>query len=78
MVFSGTGIYLVIDNSNANAVLRPGTGHAISSNEFQRIRWRIANGTGNYLFPFGKNTTEYCPFTANITTAGTGAGYFDV
>ncbi|MDW8211871.1 MAG: hypothetical protein RMJ44_12380, partial [Cytophagales bacterium] len=36
LVFSGNGIYLNIDNSNANAVLRPGTGHAISSNEFQR------------------------------------------
>lgn len=78
LVFSGTSIYLTVDNNNSNAILRPGTGHAISDNEFQRIRWYIGNGTGYYIFPFGRNMTEYCPFTANITTAGSAGGYFDV
>lgn len=83
MVFTGASasnpVYLNIDNPNPNAVIRNGSGHAISTNEFQRIRWRIGTSTGNYVFPFGANTTEYAPFTANILTAGVGAsGYFDV
>ncbi|MCS7020078.1 MAG: T9SS type A sorting domain-containing protein [Cytophagales bacterium] len=82
LVFTGATasnpIYLTIGNSNANAVIRTGSGHVISNNEFQRIRWRIGSNTGNYVFPFGRNMTEYCPFVANISIAGAGAGYFDV
>jgi len=86
MVFTGATasnpIYLSIDNGNANAIIASSSGHAISSNEFQRIRWRIGANTGNYVFPFGAkhgSSIFYAPFTANITTQGVGtSGYFDV
>lgn len=76
-------IYLVVNNStpaptdikliNAPA---PGTnaGWIISEGEYNRIVWNLKNSTGSFVFPLGKSTTGYAPFTFNITAAGDASG----
>ena len=69
-----TPIYLTVDNSNTNAVLHNGTGHIISDNEYQRVKWNVGTNTGNFIYPFGVSTTIYIPLEYMVTTAGTGSG----
>ncbi len=70
---SGTPVYLTVDNSNTNAIDHSSSGHIISSNEYQRIKWFIGTSTGNFTFPLGVGAT-YIPFQFNITSAGVGSG----
>jgi len=67
---------LVIDNSNTNALSTSGTGgNIITESEFNQVVWKVGTGTGAFVVPFTSNSTfTKIPFTANITTAGTGSG----
>lgn len=64
-------IYLVVGNPNTNAVSRSVSGHIISENEYNKIKWQIGTGTGTYTFPLGKDNSNYIPLEINITSAGT-------
>ncbi len=57
--------YLVVDNSNANAITRD-SGNIYSENEFNMVKWNISNSTGNYVVPFGYSPTTYLPVTMQI------------
>ena len=70
---SGTPLYLSIDNNNTNAIVHSSSGHIITSNEYQHVKWNIGTSSGNYTFPFGVGST-YIPFVFNITSAGVGPG----
>lgn len=73
-------IFLVVDNQNANAIITSGTGgNIISDDEYNKVRWNIAGGTGNFEVPFttGTGTNVKMPLTYGITGAGTGGSYID-
>ncbi len=79
LVLSGgrqdSSTYLVIDNSNTDAITRTGTeaGWIISENEYNILRWNIQTGTGSYVVPFGAasgpEAQEYIPVTFTKTSA---------
>lgn len=64
-------IYLVMGNANTNAITRSVSGHIISENEYNKLKWQIGTGTGTYTFPFGKDNSNYIPLEINVTSAGT-------
>lgn len=71
--------FLVLANSNANAITLTGTGgKIITEAENNRIRWDISNATGTYVVPFfdDDNATKI-PFTVAIGTAGSAGGHID-
>ena len=66
--------YLVIDNSNANAITTLGTGgNIISESETNVVKWNIGAATGNYIVPFTTGSLVKIPLAVNIVTAGVGA-----
>ena len=73
------GAYVVLDNSNSNALTQTGTGgRIISEGETNRLRWNVSNATGTYIVPFYDNDnvpvntpTNEIPLTVTINTAGT-------
>jgi hypothetical protein len=69
--------YVVVDNSNANALLASGDGHILSEGQFNTLRWNIANATGMYNVPFGDDAATALPISLNITGAGTNDGAID-
>lgn len=75
------GTYLVIDNSNANAMTLLGVTADVpiikSETELNKIRWAIGTATGTYVVPFSTGTTAAgyaMPLTVQKTSAGSGAG----
>jgi len=66
---SSTSLFLVVNQSNIAGISR-NSGHIISENQYNYIRWIAGTGTGNYVYPFGYSTTDYLPVTLNKTTAG--------
>ncbi len=66
---------LVVDNSTANAITRV-SGHIISENANNEVKWVLGNVANTYTVPFGYSTTDYMPVTFT-KTAGTGAGVFN-
>jgi hypothetical protein len=68
------GAYLVIDNPAATAITR-NSGHIISEGESNTVKWNLGTTTGNYIVPFGYNTTDYIPVSFT-KAAGTGSGNF--
>jgi hypothetical protein len=81
---SAATAYLVINNSNANAIrCLPSDncyldGRIINNSEANKIRWYAKTSTGNYILPYYSGAM--IPFGFNKTTAGTevgaGTGYF--
>lgn len=70
------GNVLTISNDIAGAIVRT-SGFVYS--ETGSINRAMGTNTGSYLFPFGVNSSDYIPFTFNITVAGAGAsGAVDV
>lgn len=69
------GNTLSIINSSPTAIARD-RGYVKSETAalYGFINWSIANGIGKYVFPFGKSSNDYIPFTFDVTTAGAGAG----
>ncbi len=73
---AATPIYIEVNNPATNAITNVGgsLGWIVSENEFNMVKWDIGTGTGNYILPYGYNTTPFIPLTFDITTAGVGAG----
>ncbi|MGB3948412.1 MAG: gliding motility-associated C-terminal domain-containing protein, partial [Bacteroidia bacterium] len=66
--------YLVIDNSNTNAITTLGTGgNIVSEGEFNVVKWNIGTATGNYVVPFTTASSVKIPLALNISVAGAGA-----
>jgi hypothetical protein len=85
---STTPVYVVLGNSNANALTTAGSGgNLISENEYNRLRWYVGTSSGDYRVPFTTSIThpQYnpvgsnikVPYRLNITGAGTGSGFID-
>ncbi|MBI2258432.1 MAG: hypothetical protein HYU67_05990 [Flavobacteriia bacterium] len=64
--------YLVVDNPNANAIVR-NSGHIISEDEDDNLKWNIGTTVGTYTIPWGYSTTDYLPLTFT-KNAGVAAG----
>src|SRR3989338_6099827 len=73
------GAYVVLENSNANAITTLGTGgRIVSEAETNRVRWNISNTTGTYTVPYyDVDNTSEIPFSVNITVAGSAGGRID-
>jgi Secretion system C-terminal sorting domain len=67
-------IYLTVNNSNTNALVHASTGHIITNNEYQCVKWSVGTNTGNFTFPFGAGTATYIPLEYIATAAGIGSG----
>ena len=66
--------YLVIADSNANAITRD-SGYIYSENEYNMLQWNIGGNTGNYVVPFGDSNSLYLPLTVEInSTPGSSGG----
>ncbi len=66
---------LYITNPAPGAVART-NGYVKSENNsspYGTLRRHTGTATGVFVYPFGKSSTEYIPFTFNITTAGSPA-----
>ncbi len=61
-------VFVVIDNTDTNAIVRT-NGHIISENQYHQLKWNCGTSTGNFVVPFGYNTTDYLPLTFNKITA---------
>lgn len=59
-------IYLVVENSNNNAISR-NSGHIISGSEYNFVKWNVDTFSRAYVFPFGYGITDYLPFTYDKT-----------
>ncbi len=67
------GAYLVLENSNPNAITTLGTGgNIVSEDEADVIQWEIGTTTGTYVIPWTTSSNVKIPLTINKTTAGTG------
>ncbi|HRI78229.1 MAG TPA: T9SS type A sorting domain-containing protein [Cyclobacteriaceae bacterium] len=68
------GKTLSITSGNTNGINGGATGAYIKSENtsapYGSIDWSIGNNTGSYVYPFGKSSTQYIPFTFNVTVAG--------
>ncbi|TVR38866.1 MAG: T9SS C-terminal target domain-containing protein [Cryomorphaceae bacterium] len=64
--------YLVIGNGNANAITNPAQGNIVSEDEFNYVKWNIANQTGSYVIPFTTANDDKIPVTVDISSAGSG------
>lgn len=79
---ANAGTYLVIDNSNANAITMAGAVTADvpiikSEREENKIRWAVGNGVGTYMIPFASGRTLAgiaMPLTMQVTSAGDANG----
>lgn len=66
---------LNMTNNSTGAITRTG-GYIKSednSDPYGTVRWLTGSLTGSFVYPFGKSSTEYIPFTLNITSAGSPA-----
>ncbi len=71
------GTYLVLDNSNSNAITQLGVTTAPvikSETELNKIRWATGSATGTYVIPFSTTSGVSMPLSLNKSTAGTGLG----
>lgn len=77
------GNTLLVNKSTTSAISRT-SGYIKSENisaPYGTIRWYVNNSSGSFIYPFGVSSTQYIPFTLNITSAGTrgaGTGYIPV
>lgn len=74
---SSNPAYIVVDNTNPNAITSSGSGNIHSEGEFNVIRWNIGNGTGVYTVPFGDDDNDVLPVTMHISSAGSAGGVID-
>jgi hypothetical protein len=66
------GYSLSVTNSSTSAIATS-SGYIESETQttpYAPVIWTIGGNTGSYIFPFGKNSTNYIPFTFNITSGG--------
>ena len=63
---------LNITRNSTGAIARTG-GYIKSednSSAYGSVQWLTGTLTGSFIYPFGKSSTEFIPFTLNITSAG--------
>jgi hypothetical protein len=72
---SSQPVYLVVNQSSTTGIKR-NSGHIISENQYNYVKWAMGTGTGNFIVPFGYQTTDYLPLTFNKTTSGSASGSF--
>jgi len=69
-------VYVVIENSNSNAITELGTGgRIVSEAENNKIRWMIGTATGIYTVPWNSNpatSNTKIPLTFTVAAAGVG------
>lgn len=65
--------FLVIDNSNPNAITRNTSGHIISEGQYNRVKWNVGTNAGSYVVPFGIGASSYLPVSLTASGAA-GAG----
>lgn len=61
---------------NSTAAITRTSGYIKSednSSPYGTLQWLTGSLTGSFVYPFGKSSTEYIPFTLNITSAGSPA-----
>lgn len=76
IVMTGTS-YIVQENPNFNSISKTGTsGGIIMQSENPKLLWKIGTSTGIYTIPFGSSYGNTIPFVFNITSPGTGSGYY--
>lgn len=66
---STTHLFLVVNQPYTTGIVR-NSGHIISENQYNYVKWMAGTATGNFVYPFGYSTTDYLPVTLNKTTAG--------
>lgn len=68
------GRTLTVNSTSTSAISRT-NGYVKSEGSSSQLKWVIGIGTGSYVFPFGKTSasSDYIPFTFNITIAGVSA-----
>ena len=72
------GVFLVVDNDEANALVKTGdSGGIVSEDEFNRVRWMIGNKNGAYNLPFAYTDATYLPLDMFITAQGSPEGFID-
>ena len=72
------GVYLVVDNGNANAITTAGTGgNIVSEDESNKVKWHIGTNTGTYTVPFTSLAAVKIPLDMVVTTPGTGSGFVE-
>lgn len=66
-------VYIVVNQANVAGIARIGvTGWIISEGDGNFVQWNNgATASGTYVFPFGKSTTDYIPFTFAKTAGAT-------
>ncbi len=64
--------YLVIDNTNANAITNPAQGNIVSEDEFNYVKWNISFASGVYNMPLTTANDFKVPVSVNITSPGFG------
>ena len=74
---SSVPAFVVLDNSNANAISSSSNGRIHSEGEFNVVRWNISNATGTYAIPFGDSDNDVLPLTMDIASAGSSGGSID-
>lgn len=62
--------YLTIDESDPSAITTSSVANIISEGEYNAIKWKIGNNTGNYTIPFTTNSLVKIPLKLNITNGG--------
>lgn len=71
------GAFMVIDNSNPNAITRS-AGAIISEGQNNRVKWNIGTTAGAYVVPWGYSNAaaDYIPLSFTTAGAPAGAGSF--
>ena len=68
--------FLVLDNSNANAITEAGTGgRIVSEGENNKVRWMVGTATGTYTLPWNSDpgtSDAEIPLTFIVSSAGVG------
>ncbi len=68
-------IYLIVNNSNSNAITTTGTGgNIVTESEYNRVKWVVGTNTGTYTVPFTKSPGNKIPLSVSVLTTGIGSG----
>ena len=57
-------VFIILNQGKTSGIIRK-TGHIISEGQYNYVKWKLGEGTGNYVIPFGYETTDYIPFAFN-------------
>jgi hypothetical protein len=75
------GHNISVTNNSTAAITRSGSSYIKSettSYPYSNIQWTLGGTTGSYIFPFGRSSTEYIPFTFQVTSSSSADGVLSV